>query len=79
MEKEGLIKAVSKLEDEDLEIGMLVTDRHTGVAKWVRDNLPNTKHKFDVWHVAKGTDVLYIFTANKYIINRSKEETRQSC
>ena len=54
MEKEGLARCVRFLEDLGLSIGRLITDRHPAVQKWVRENLPNTKHFYDVWHVAKG-------------------------
>ena len=46
MEKEGLIRSV--------EFKTLVTDRHTFIRKWIRENMAQTKHCFDVWHVAKG-------------------------
>lgn len=36
-----------------LEIGKIVTDRHVQVKKYMRENLPETKHCVDVWHVAK--------------------------
>ena len=35
-------------------MGALVTDRHSQVAKWVRETLPETRHYYDVWHLAKG-------------------------
>ena len=54
MEKEGLIRCVRFLEGLGLSIGSLITDRHPVVQKWVRENLPNTNHFYDVWHVAKG-------------------------
>ena len=36
-----------------LPIGILVSDRHRGIAKWIRENCVNTKHYFDIWHVAR--------------------------
>ena len=54
MEKEGLIRGVQTIDDEDLQVGTLVTDRHVQIVKWVRENMPQTTHNFDVWHVAKG-------------------------
>ena len=54
MEKEGLIRCVEFLEGLGLSIGSLITDRHPVVQKWVREKLPDTKHYYDVWHVAKG-------------------------
>ena len=54
MEKEGLVRRVKKLTDYGLSIDVLVTDHHRQIAKWIRENLPNVTHYFDVWHVAKG-------------------------
>jgi len=30
-----------------------VSDRHRGIAKWIREDHPETKHYFDIWHVAR--------------------------
>lgn len=54
MEKEGLIRSVAFLNAKGLVIGKLVTDRHVQVKKWVQENLPETKHCVELWHVAKG-------------------------
>ncbi|XP_062592075.1 uncharacterized protein LOC134253565 [Saccostrea cucullata] len=48
MELEGLIRTMAYFCDMEVEIGTLVTDRHVQVNKWVRENLPNTRHEFDV-------------------------------
>jgi hypothetical protein len=37
-----------------VSIATLVTDRHPQINKWVRENLEDTLHMFDIWHVAKG-------------------------
>ncbi|KAG1661146.1 hypothetical protein GQR58_021581 [Nymphon striatum] len=54
MEKEGLIRAASKLQDAGLPIDVIVTDRHPQIQKWLRMSLKDTTHYFDVWHVSKG-------------------------
>ncbi|XP_056000372.1 uncharacterized protein LOC125656629 isoform X1 [Ostrea edulis] len=54
MEKRGLERAVDWVKNNDLEIGTIVTDRHLQIQKWIRENLPETTHYYDVWHVAKG-------------------------
>ena len=54
MELEGLKRSVAFVNSEDLVIGQLVTDRHRQIAKWLRGELPDTLHLYDVWHVAKG-------------------------
>lgn len=54
MEKEGLARSINKMIDYGLNVAALVTDRHRQIAKWIRENRPNVKHYYDVWHVAKG-------------------------
>lgn len=55
MEKEGLARAILFLRERQFSIGILVTDRHRQINKWIRETQPNTEHYYDVWHVAKGT------------------------
>ena len=50
-EKEGFELAVNFIGKE--RIGTLVTDRHRQIASWIRENLTNVKHYYDVWHIAK--------------------------
>ena len=52
MEKHGLIKCVESIFHKcDLQIQTLVTDRHPQIIKFVRENMKETEHVFDVWHV----------------------------
>ena len=53
MEKEGLIRAINMLEDRDLEIKEIVTDRHPSIQKHIREKMKQTRHYFDIWHIAK--------------------------
>lgn len=53
MEKEGLVRAVDFLHQQGFEIDTLVTDRHSQIAKWVRENLKEADHRYDIWHMAK--------------------------
>ncbi|XP_066269490.1 uncharacterized protein [Branchiostoma lanceolatum] len=54
MEKEGLERSLHLLQDTwNLDVGTLVTDRHSGIIKWLRDHQPDIIHLFDIWHVAK--------------------------
>ena len=55
MEKEGLNCCLNFLEHHDLDVDVLVTDRHKQINKWLREEHPDVKHYYDVWHVAKGT------------------------
>ena len=54
MELEGLKRAMEKIYDHNLSIATIVTDRHMQISKWLRESHPDTKHYYDVWHVAKG-------------------------
>ena len=53
MEKEGLIRGIKFIEENDLSIDLLVTDRHKQIEKWMKTDKPDIMHKYDVWHVAK--------------------------
>ena len=53
MEKEGLLRVLKFLEEHGLRVDILVTDRHSQINKWLRENHPEIKHYFDIWHVAK--------------------------
>ena len=53
MGKEGLHRALEYVEQNSLEVGVLVTDRHQQINKWIRESHPQIKHYFYVWHVAK--------------------------
>lgn len=45
---------MSFLAQKKIDIEVIVTDRHIQINKWIRENLPDIKHYFDVWHGAKG-------------------------
>lgn len=53
MEKEGLIRTLNFFNSTQLRVGTLVTDRHSGIAKFIREKYPQITHYYDVWHVAK--------------------------
>jgi hypothetical protein len=36
-----------------LAISTFVSDRHTSIAKHMREKLPNITHYFDLWHLKK--------------------------
>jgi Transposase len=54
MELEGLKRSIEFLWQNDLVPSVIISDRHASIQKWVRENMPNTQHYYDVWHVAKG-------------------------
>ena len=47
MKKDGLVRTVHFFNSNGLQLGSLVTDPHLQIAKWVREELPNTKHYYD--------------------------------
>lgn len=53
MEKEGLVRSLNLLKSEGLKVQLLVTDRHTQITKYMRDEYPEVDHRYDVSHVAK--------------------------
>ena len=55
MEKAGLIRCVEFLSKHVIVVWKVVTDRHRQIRKWIQEELPDTEHVYDVWHVAKGT------------------------
>jgi solute carrier family 8 (sodium/calcium exchanger) len=54
MEKEGFVRPITYSKENGLDIGELVTYRHVQLIKYIREEMPDTSHHFDVWHVAKG-------------------------
>ena len=47
----GLQRTFTKLGSEN--VSSIVTDRNRTVTKYLREQQPNVKHRFDLWHVAK--------------------------
>ena len=60
MEKEGLLRVLKFLQQEKLTIEVLVTDRHRQINKWLRETYPSITHYYDVWHVAKGEELVIV-------------------
>ncbi|KAJ8356495.1 hypothetical protein SKAU_G00192890 [Synaphobranchus kaupii] len=54
MEKEGFERSIEVLEKRGLKIKAVVTDRHTGVQKFMRKKRKDIVHYFDPWHMGKG-------------------------
>lgn len=80
MEKEGLFRLMQFLSENSFTIDSLITDRHRQIAKWLRDNYPDVKHYYDVWHVAKSISSTIIMLSmqhffNSYYFSRCAEES----
>lgn len=54
MELYGLKQCRKVLEDNNLSVSRLTTDRHISINKYVREEWQEVDHFFDVWHIAKG-------------------------
>ena len=53
MELEGLKRCLDHLQEENVTIAKLATDRHIQVRAHLKKERPNIKYNFDVWHMAK--------------------------
>ena len=53
MELEGAKKTFQYLEEAGLHVDIFISDRHKGMAKWIRDAKKSTKHYNDMWHANK--------------------------
>ena len=64
-ELEGAKRCFAYLKGVGLAVGTFISDRHRGIAKWIRENCNGTTHFFDIWHVAK--------SVTKKLLKASKE------
>lgn len=53
MELEGAKRSFSYLQSVGLHISVFISDRHRGIAKWIRECQTNCLHFFDIWHIAR--------------------------
>lgn len=53
MELEGAKRSFQFLEKSGLTMDVFISDRHKGIAKWIRNEKKETKHFNDIWHVNK--------------------------
>ena len=49
MELEGATRCFSFLKS----VLVFISDRHRGIAKWIRECQPQCSHYFDIWHIAR--------------------------
>ncbi|XP_068704429.1 uncharacterized protein [Montipora foliosa] len=66
MELEGAKRAFSFLQSAGLAVKVFISDRHRGIAKWIRECQAGCAHYFDIWHVAR--------SISKAMINLGKEK-----
>ena len=55
MEHAGLARSIKKIQDSGLKNEVFISDRHVQNRKWIKEELPETKHYFDIWQVGKGS------------------------
>lgn len=55
MEHRGLVQALKFLDNSSVQVETLITDRHKQIAKYMREHKPSVDHRYDVWHVSKGS------------------------
>lgn len=53
MELEAAKRCFNFLIAAGIAVAIFVSDRHKGIAKWIRECCPQTKHFYDIWHVAR--------------------------
>ena len=53
LEMEGFINCLADLKDKNIPVDKITTDRNKQIAKWLRENRKNIKHRYDPWHFAK--------------------------
>lgn len=52
MELEGAKRSFTFLLSK-VKISKFISDRHRGIAKWIRESHAKIEHFFDIWHIAK--------------------------
>ena len=65
MEHEALVRAVGCINNAGLKISQIITDRHKQNEAWIRRNMPDTSHYFDIWHVSKGNGSIMLNKHNR--------------
>ena len=64
----GAKRCFSHLQRLGVSIAVFVSDWHREIAKWIRENCPNTKHFFDIWHVARSVTKVECKQGKRYEI-----------
>ena len=53
LEMEGFKECLNQLDDDEFEVSTVATDRNRQISKWLREQRPDMKHRYDPWHFAK--------------------------
>ena len=65
MEKLGFTRVLNNLENENVKINQIATDRHMQIRKYMREEQPNIQHQFDVWHFCKNIKTKLLAASKK--------------
>ena len=65
MEKQGLIDCIESIEQSDVKVKSLTTDRHVQIRSYMKKTRPDITHQFDVWHVSKSIKKKLTKNSNK--------------
>ena len=65
MEKAGLVSVLKKVESMSVKVKSIVTDRHQGVTKYLREEKKSIIHQFDIWHFTKNIKKALLKAAKK--------------
>ena len=53
MELAGAQRCFQYLQEKGIKVSTFISDRHKGIAKWIRETT-DSKHYHDIWHIVKG-------------------------
>jgi hypothetical protein len=53
MELDAAKRCFELISNKGLKVSSFISDRHKGIAKWIRSNHPDVQHYHDIWHVCK--------------------------
>ena len=73
MELEGAKRSFNFLKNVGLSVSTFISDRHRGIAKWIKQFQPHTSHFFDIWHVARSVNKRLLKASQKKGCERIKE------
>ena len=69
MELQGANNCFAYLDNAGIIVKVFVSDRHKGIAKWIRETQPSTSHFFDIWHVVRSVNKKILAAWNRGIRN----------
>ena len=70
MELEGAKRSFSYLKSVGLSISVFISDRHRGIAKWIRECQLGCSHFFDIWHIARSIGKAMIRSSKKKVVRK---------